>query len=212
MRTSAFLLPLVALVAARHTFVARDTDTGLSSLTLDGPASIPEQWTTPPLNPALASFSIETAFFEEYLGNVSYPNTLSLNLFQSLKERAGVAPQIRIGGITADSTTWNPNQDAALYNYIDASGRLINTTLGPQFWSSVKLLPEGTQIIMTLVSQVTKLAMNQLQNRTGLGKPQLHRCIEYGGGCLDRSWTRHHLSLRKLVSFSLLIAVLTCVP
>ncbi|KAH0832953.1 glycoside hydrolase family 79 protein [Lanmaoa asiatica] len=132
----AVLLQLTAIAAAQHIFVARDADTGSSSLTLSGSASIPDEWTTPPLNPALASFSIETAFFEEYLGNASYPNALSINIFQNLKERAGVAPQIRIGGITADSTTWNPNQDVALYNYIDASGALINTTLGPQFWNS----------------------------------------------------------------------------
>lgn len=179
MRHSVLLLRLAAIVAAQHTFVSRDTHTG-SSLTLNGPASIPNEWTTSPLDPALASFSIETAFFEEYLGNVSYPNTLSINLFQNLKERAGIAPQIRIGGITADSTTWNPNQVAALYNYVDASGALINTTLGPQFWNSVKLLPEGTQIVMTLVSRVTKFAMDRPRAWKGLGKPQLHRCIECG--------------------------------
>ncbi|KAG9308430.1 glycoside hydrolase family 79 protein [Chiua virens] len=146
---SSVILHLVAAAAAHYTFVARDTGTGLSLLTISGPASIPDQWTTPPLNRALASFSIETAFFEEYLGNVSYPNTLSLNLFQNLKER-GAAPQVRIGGITADSTTWNPSQDVGLYNYINASGALINTTLGPSFWNSVKLLPESTRIVMTL--------------------------------------------------------------
>ncbi|KAF8837266.1 glycoside hydrolase family 79 protein [Paxillus ammoniavirescens] len=123
---------------------------GLTSLKLDGPACIPAEWTTPPLNPALGSFSIETAFFEEYLGNITSPNTLSINLFNNLKNRAGVAPEIRIGGITADSTFWNPNQDVALYNFIDDTGALRNTTLGPQFWNSVKLLPGGTKIVMTL--------------------------------------------------------------
>ena len=195
MKYSALPLHLAAIAAAQHTFVARDASTGLSSLTLNGPASIPDEWTTPPLNPSLASFSIETAFFEEYLGNVSYPNTLSINLFQNLKERAGIASQIRIGGITADSTTWNPNQDVALYNYIDATGALINTTLGPQFWNSVKLLPEGTQIVMTLVSQPTILDPDRFRLWKGLGKPQLHRCIEFGRGCVGRSRTRHHLSL-----------------
>ena len=180
MRHAAVLFQLAAVAAAHHTFVTRNTNTGLSSLTLDGPASIPDQWTTPPLNPTLASFSIETAFFEEYLGNTSYPNTLSINLFQNIKDRTGIAPQIRIGGITADSTTWNPNQDVALYNYINASGALINTTLGPQFWNSVKLLPEGTQIVMTLVSQFTRFATVEFRPRTGLGKPQLHRYIKYG--------------------------------
>ncbi|KAF9223850.1 glycoside hydrolase family 79 protein [Gyrodon lividus] len=145
-----FAFKLAAVASAQHTFVARNTGDGLNLLKLNGPASLPAEWTTPPLNPALGSFSIETAFFEEYLGNVTYPNTLSINLFNNLKERAGVAPEIRIGGITADSTFWNPDQDVALYSYVDDTGALINTTLGPQFWNSVKLLPEGTKIIMTL--------------------------------------------------------------
>jgi hypothetical protein len=106
---------------------------------------------TLPLNPALASFSIETAFFEEYIGNQTIPNNLSRNLFENLKERTGVPAEVRIGGITADSTFWDPNQEAALYNFIDSTGALRNTTLGPQFWNSVKLLPEGTKIVMTLV-------------------------------------------------------------
>ncbi|KAF9236722.1 glycoside hydrolase family 79 protein [Melanogaster broomeanus] len=147
---SCFAFKLAAVASAQHTFVARDTGMGLTSLKLNGPASIPAEWATSPLNPALASFSIETAGFEDYLGNATYPNTLSINLFNNLKKRALVAPEIRIGGNTADSTFWNSNQDAALYNYVDDTGTLRNTTLGPQFWNSVKLLPEGTKIVMTL--------------------------------------------------------------
>lgn len=142
------VLPCVALASARHALMPRDGTT-LSKLVLSGPASLPMD-ATPPLNPALASFSIETAFFEEYMGNQSYPNTLSQNLFENLKERTGVPAEVRIGGITADSTFWDPNQEAALYNFIDGTGALRNTTLGPQFWNSVKLLPEGTKIVMTL--------------------------------------------------------------
>ncbi|KAH7928232.1 glycoside hydrolase family 79 protein [Leucogyrophana mollusca] len=121
----------------------------MTSLTLSGPASIPIT-ASPPLNPALASFSIETAFFVEYMGNESYPNTLSQHLFENLKERTGVAPEVRIGGITADSTFWDPTLDVPLYNFIDSTGALQNTTIGPQFWSSVKLLPEGAKIVLTL--------------------------------------------------------------
>ncbi|KAG1726272.1 glycoside hydrolase family 79 protein [Suillus paluster] len=142
------VLPCVALASAKHAFVARG-DNAPSILTLFGPASLPTD-ATPPLNPALASFSIETAFFEEYMGNRSYPNKLSQNLFENLKERTGVPAEVRIGGITADSTFWDPNQEAALYNFVDDTGALINTTLGPQFWNSVKLLPAGTKIVMTL--------------------------------------------------------------
>ncbi|KAG2145358.1 glycoside hydrolase family 79 protein [Suillus bovinus] len=138
----------ITLVSARHTLLFRD-DSSLSKLILSGPASLPVD-ATPPLNPALASFSIETAYFEEFTGNQSYPIKISQKLFENLKERTGVPAEVRIGGISADSTFWDPNQKAALYNFINDKGALINTTLGPQFWNSVKLLPEGTKIIMTL--------------------------------------------------------------
>lgn len=127
----------------------------LSSLKLQGPPTLPHD-ASHPLNPALASFSIETAFFEEFFGNVSVPNQLSLNLLENIKSRTGVPPEIRIGGITADSTHWDPNQKVALSNFIDSTGALHNTTLGPQFWKSVGLLPQGTKIIMTLVTQSHK--------------------------------------------------------
>lgn len=104
------------------------------------------------LHPSLASFSIETAFFEEFLGNVTQPNTLTQNLLEGLKTRTGVPAEIRIGGITADSTYWNPNLTVALSNFIDDNGALQNTTLGPAVWDSVRLLPQGTKVTMTLVS------------------------------------------------------------
>jgi hypothetical protein len=109
---------------------------------------------TLPLNPALAGFSIETISFEGFTGNQSYPNTFSLNLFENLKERTGVPAEVRIGGITADSTFWDPNQEAGLYNFIDSTGAQRDTKLGPQFWNSVKLLPDGTKIVMTLVGHL----------------------------------------------------------
>ncbi|KAF8907380.1 glycoside hydrolase family 79 protein [Gymnopilus junonius] len=121
----------------------------LSSLKLQGPPTLPSD-ASHLLNPALASFSIETAFFEEFFGNASAPNRLSLSLLENLKARTGVPAEIRIGGITADSTYWNASQSAALSNFIDSAGALHNTTIGPQFWKSVGLLPHGTKITMTL--------------------------------------------------------------
>ncbi|KDR76300.1 hypothetical protein GALMADRAFT_247654 [Galerina marginata CBS 339.88] len=123
--------------------------TALSFLKLQGPPTLPVD-ASHALHPALASFSIETAFFEEFFGNVTAPNQLSLNLLQNLQARTGVAAEIRIGGITADSTYWNAAQSVALSNFIDSTGALHNTTIGPQFWKSVGLLPKGTNIIMNL--------------------------------------------------------------
>lgn len=122
----------------------------LSELKLPGPASLPST-ASHPLHPALGSFSIETAFFEEFVGNTSAPNLLTKNLLENLKARTGVPAEIRIGGITADSTYWNGSQSISLVNFVDSTGALRNTTVGPGFWDSVKLLPKDTKVIMNLV-------------------------------------------------------------
>jgi len=122
----------------------------LTFLALKGPPFLPSS-ASHTLNPALASFSIETAFFEAYLGNSSAPNNLTLNLLDHLKQRTGASPEIRVGGITADSTYWRPGQSSALLNFIDGSGALHNTTIGPEFWKIVALLPADAKIIMNLV-------------------------------------------------------------
>ncbi|PPQ71187.1 hypothetical protein CVT24_010005 [Panaeolus cyanescens] len=133
--TLLFLLPLVRSLS--------------TTIKLSGPPTIPAD-ASHALHPALGSFSIETAFFEEFIGNASAPNRLSLDLLENLRARTGVPAEIRIGGITADSTYWRPNQKESLVNFIDATGALRNTTIGPNFWESIGLLPEGTQITMNL--------------------------------------------------------------
>ncbi|KAF9468152.1 glycoside hydrolase family 79 protein [Collybia nuda] len=121
----------------------------LSELKLVGPASLPLT-ASHPLHPALGSFSIETAFFEEFVGNTSAPNLLTKNLLENLKARTGVPAEVRIGGITADSTYWNASQQISLVNFVDSTGALRNTTVGPGFWDSVKLLPKDTKIVLNL--------------------------------------------------------------
>lgn len=138
--------PLVCLLLIHGNLVA----SSLTSLVVPGPASLPFT-ASHTLHPALGSFSIETAFFEEFVGNVTAPNTLTRNLLENLKSRTGTPAQIRIGGITADSTYWNASLDVSLFNFVDSKGALQNTTIGPGFWESVKLLPKDTKIIMNLV-------------------------------------------------------------
>ena len=53
-----------------------------------------------PLDPRLASFSIEFSYFTSFGGNKSAPNVLTRELMQRLVERTGVGPDIRPGGIT----------------------------------------------------------------------------------------------------------------
>ncbi|KAG6880117.1 hypothetical protein C0992_005824 [Termitomyces sp. T32_za158] len=121
----------------------------LTNLKLIGDPSLPST-ASHNLHPALGSFSIETAFFEEYVGNTTSPNVLTKNLLENLQNRTGTSAEVRIGGITADSTYWNASLEVGLSNFIDASGTLHNTTIGPAFWESVKLLPDGTKVTVTL--------------------------------------------------------------
>lgn len=121
----------------------------LSNIRLSGPSTLPPD-ASKYLNPALASFSIETAFWTSYVGNVSNPNLLTQNLLENLKNRTGVPAEIRVGGITADSTHWNSTLEVALFNFITDDGTLHNTTVGPEFWKTMNLLPEGTNIIFNL--------------------------------------------------------------
>lgn len=51
---------------------------------------------------AFVSFSIEFAFFPDYAGNSSNPNTFSNNLLDNIGDLAGTKPYIRVGGNTQD--------------------------------------------------------------------------------------------------------------
>lgn len=123
---------------------------GTLTIKLRGPGNLPAD-ASHDLHPSLASFSIETAFFETFVGNTSSPNLLTRHLLDNLKQRTGIPAEVRIGGITADSTYWNSTLDISSFNFIDTTGALHNTTIGPGFWDSVGLLPEGTKVTMNLV-------------------------------------------------------------
>ncbi|KAJ3915303.1 glycoside hydrolase family 79 protein [Lentinula edodes] len=136
--------PLVAFVLSA--FVSASNLT----VTVSGPPTLPET-ASHTLHPSLASFSIETAFFIMYVGNTTSPNILTRDLLQNIKDRIGIPAEIRIGGITADSTFWDPSLEAAIFNFVDNTGALINTTIGWEFWDAAReLLPEGTQITVNL--------------------------------------------------------------
>ena len=93
---------------------------------------------------------------------MSSPNLLTRHLLDNLKERTGVPAEVRIGGITADSTYWNASQDIGLFNFIDDKGALHNTTIGPGFWESMRLLPEGTKVTLNLVSTLLRLRLHAM--------------------------------------------------
>jgi hypothetical protein len=51
-----------------------------------------------PIPNDLQSISIEFAYFPDYAGNKSHPNTFSKNLLGNLKAITGVAPKVRVAG------------------------------------------------------------------------------------------------------------------
>lgn len=53
-----------------------------------------------PIPRDLQSFSIEFAYFADYAGNHSQPNTFSKALLQNFKDITGVYPKVRVGGTT----------------------------------------------------------------------------------------------------------------
>lgn len=53
-----------------------------------------------PLLEGYVSYSIEFAFFPDFAGNTSSPNTFSYNLLSNIREIQGVPPYIRVGGNT----------------------------------------------------------------------------------------------------------------
>lgn len=53
-----------------------------------------------PLPESFVAFSIEFAFFPDFAGNKSAPNTFSDNLLENLGAKQGTKPYIRVGGNT----------------------------------------------------------------------------------------------------------------
>ena len=61
---------------------------------------------------AFVSFSIEFAFFPDFAGNISHPNTFSNNLLNNIGNLTGTKPFIRVGGNTqyVSSLAFHPFQ------------------------------------------------------------------------------------------------------
>ena len=60
------------------------------------------------LDRRVASFSIEFAYLPQFGGNSSNPNLLTERLISQITQRTGVPPDIRPGGISVDSSVYDP--------------------------------------------------------------------------------------------------------
>lgn len=90
------------------------------------------------------SYSIEFAFFPDYAGNFSKPNTYSDNLLTNIASYAGSKPTIRVGGNTQDFAIFDaslPTATVEIYNAAITTDYPTNITFGPAFFESYQTWP-----------------------------------------------------------------------
>ncbi|KAJ3774177.1 hypothetical protein FB446DRAFT_686592 [Lentinula raphanica] len=102
------------------------------------------------------SLSIAIHFFQDYTrtgSNGEQSNTFSRNLLSSLTESTSIAPQIRIGGTSADRTTYVPSQNTTISQVTGANGIPLNVTLNQKWFTQCfdqTNFPSGTKFIFDL--------------------------------------------------------------
>ncbi|KAF8509442.1 hypothetical protein JB92DRAFT_514731 [Gautieria morchelliformis] len=149
------------------------------------------------LDPRLASFSFELAYFPTFAGNLSHPNVLTMELVNRLVERTGVGPGIRPGGITVDSSIFDPNA-SALELDLSSSGGIFRTTYGPQFFESYATFPETSLVVVdvNLGNSSIDIARTEIQAAVDhLGWDRIYSIElgnepdQYPGGIRPSNWS-----------------------
>ena len=98
--------------------------------------------------PSFPSFSIEPAFWVEFVGTSEEPNELFFKLISRITERGG-QPIIRPGGITMDSMIFDP-AGGDLERTMGPKGEVYRSTVGPAYFDSWNNFPEEVSFISTL--------------------------------------------------------------
>lgn len=99
-------------------------------------------------SPSYSSFSIEPAFWQEFVGTADEPNELFFKLISQITSRGGL-PIIRPGGIAMDSMIFDPDGEDVVRT-MGADGEVYRTTVGPGYYKSWLNFPEGVSFISTL--------------------------------------------------------------
>ncbi|KAF8588092.1 glycoside hydrolase family 79 protein [Ramaria rubella] len=167
------------------------------SITLRGVPATPGSAASQVLDLRLASFSFELAYFPTFAGNHSHPNLLTKELVQRLVERTGVGPDIRPGGITVDSSIFDPNA-SALELDLSLTGGIYRSTYGPQFFESYAIFPESTRFIVdvNLGNNSIDIAQTEIQAAIdNLGWDRIYSIElgnepdQYAGSSRPSGWT-----------------------
>lgn len=98
-----------------------------------------------PIPESFVSYSLELAFFPDFAGNISTPNTYSLTLLQNLGALQGSNPYIRVGGNTQDYALYNASLPVATNGTINPAKSADYPTIlyiGPSFFESYATWPD----------------------------------------------------------------------
>ncbi|KAI5847401.1 hypothetical protein DFP73DRAFT_475540 [Morchella snyderi] len=158
--------PYLLLLSAGAVLAAPSSSSSRSTIKLPL-SSHPPSTLSPILDRALGSLSIELSYFTDFAGNLSNPNTLFARAINNLYQRTGKHPDIRPGGITADSA-WFVEDAPAIVRDLSASGGIYRTTLGPAWYESFSTLPCDIHYVVNLNFQNNSLALTTEQMRSAL--------------------------------------------
>ncbi|KAJ3784277.1 glycoside hydrolase family 79 protein [Lentinula aff. detonsa] len=120
------------------------------------PPTNPSEYASKPVANNFVSLSIAIHFFQDYTRTGSggeLPNIFSRNLLSSLKESTSFAPDIRIGGTSADRTTYVPSQNTTISQVSGANGIPLNVTLNQRWFQQCfdeANFPSGIKFIFDL--------------------------------------------------------------
>ncbi|VDB95700.1 unnamed protein product [Peniophora sp. CBMAI 1063] len=183
-------LPVASLLALAVLCAAQN-------VTIDVPSSPPSD-VSRTLDPALVSFSIEIAYLDSFTGNASSPNNLTRALMANLEDRTGQGPDVRPGGITIDSSKFDPNQTEIVVLDESATGGIYTTTFGPALYEALNVWPNSSKIVVSsnLGNNTVTIARDELAaGIEHLGWDRI-RSLElgnepdhYGGGSRVSGWS-----------------------
>ncbi|KAH7102030.1 hypothetical protein BKA62DRAFT_617976 [Auriculariales sp. MPI-PUGE-AT-0066] len=98
----------------------------------------------------VASLSIEYAHLPIFGGNKTHPNQLTKNLVDALVERTGVAPDVRPGGITVDSSVYDPTLTTDVQLVTSQSGGIYKTVFGPSYFEGLDVFGNSSRITFSV--------------------------------------------------------------
>ncbi|KAI0667963.1 hypothetical protein C8Q78DRAFT_1051225 [Trametes maxima] len=145
----------------------------------------------------LASFSFELSFLPTFAGNKSHPNVLTRELMKRLEERTGLGPDIRPGGITVDSSVFDPNAPALTLAQ-SATGGIYKTTFGPEFFEFLGTFPNSSRVLWSVNLGNNTIGFAQAGIKAAIQHIGWDRLLafelgneadHYGGGSRPRGWS-----------------------